>query len=99
MKVYIAQLLCPRRHCVVASVGEFQSIQDAQTLGESLRTTFDSAVTAGIFDPWCGICKSRELRVEVAPTVYDTMAAAKPAIEMLERENAETAKYIKSTRN
>lgn len=86
MKVYIAQLLCPARHCCLACAGEFEHAEDADTLGVRLQTVYDAGVRNKELNPWCGICKSRHLNVEVKPTVFRTMAEARPFIAMLQDE-------------
>jgi len=98
--VYIAQLLCPARHCVIAMAGEFDSPLGAQaTLDSLLRKEFDSAVAQHLINPKCGICDSHQLQIEVRRTRFTTMKEAKPTLEALSIANAAAARYMEESRN
>lgn len=98
MRVRIIQLLCPARHCIVA-VAYVSPGGDADTIvAEGLRATFDKSVTAGHFNPWCELCRSREFHIEDAATPFATMAEALPALKEEERKQAETRKNWRASK-
>jgi hypothetical protein len=98
VKVYIAQLLCPLRHCVMMMPGECESDELAAALAEHVRQSFDALVAAGAMRAVCGICGSRELAVEVAATVFNTLAEAMPTFAESARRQEETRRAIEETR-
>jgi hypothetical protein len=86
-RIWIAQVLCPSRHCIVAVSFDVAdtSVNDAVA---ALRTKIATSVTLGLLNPWCGLCGSRVWTIAAGPTRWTTMAEAKPHLERLERENA-----------
>ena len=80
MRVYLAQLMCANRHCIVAVPGEYENDQDAAALDQMVRDGFK----AGGFDPWCGICRSRSLHVEIGATQWASLAEAMPYMKAAE---------------
>lgn len=96
-KVHIVQLLCPERHCIMATYYESPNGKELPEIACLLREKFDAFVKAGA-NPWCGICKSRDLHIEDRATKYATIAEAKPAIDELARQQAITREYFKASR-
>ena len=97
-KVRIVQLLCPARHCVI---GFAYLTQDGTADPEMIRKAtamFGVMVGDGILNPWCGLCKSKDLHAEDEATVFITMEEAKPMLEALEREQAETRKFWEASK-
>ena len=78
MNVYIAQLLCPARHCYLAGADEFENPQQAEILRLLLQERFDKMIASEGFNPWCHLCKSRKLHIEIAKTGFQTLAEAAP---------------------
>ena len=99
MKVWIAQLLCPSRHCVLACAGEYVNAEDAEVMREMLQRSFDEAVRHGYLNPWCGLCQSRELHIEIGATRFTTLAEATPALRENEANQAATAQFLKQGNN
>ena len=98
-KVYIAQLLCPQRHCVLAAAGEFDSPEDALSLAYKLSQTFGEACIAGLLNHKCELCGATDLKVEVAPTRFRTMEEAREPMAQLERQQGATRAFLRSSRN
>lgn len=99
MKVYIAQLKCPSGHCVVAAAGEFESLDEAKVLSYRLGLDFGKLVESGQLKHECGLCHATDLHVDLAATVYATMAEAQPALERSMVEQALSALFLRAGRN
>src|SRR5215831_19908498 len=100
MKVYIAQLLCPQRHTILALAGEYESLEAATAqLSEWLEAAKQKLLESRNLDPWCGLCKSRDWHIEVGTTPFRSMEEARPALKQAERDQQATATYLKSTRS
>ena len=98
--VYIAQLLCPERHCVIALAGLATSLAEAEAdLKLKLLEGFGAACAAGLFNRECGICQSRDLHVEVGQTKFRTIKDAQGPLEENARQQAATAAFLKGGRN
>jgi hypothetical protein len=97
--VWIAQLKCPQNHCVLACNGEFETREDAQALAYRLGEAFAGACLAGALKHECVICKSADLHVQVSPTKFRTMEEAREPLAELEREQAETRRFLLGGRN
>ncbi len=85
--ICITQLLCPQRHCVVASVWDERD-SSAALAQEQLREQFQSWVKSGALNPYCGLCRSETLHYESGVTRWQTMEEALPNIREQEREQA-----------
>lgn len=98
--IRLVQCLCPARHCLmaVAYEPEDEGCTPTQAM-DALRMVFEKAVRENIFNPWCGLCGSRELKYEDAISIYKTMDEARPALEQMEREQAFTRQAFASRRN
>lgn len=97
--VYIAQLLCPQRHCVLGNAAVYESPEEADSLRDTIREAFDAAVAAKILNPWCGLCHSRDLHVEIGRTAFATMEEARPHLEAEQAAQLRTAAMLKEGRN
>ena len=99
-KVYIAQLLCPERHCILAAYDEFEDLPSAnQALGYILGTMYARALVTKVINPWCGICRSTDWHVEIAATVFETRAEAQPFMEECQRRQDATRRYLEGSKN
>lgn len=98
MKVRIVQLLCPSRHCIVATAYESEDGQPIPEMAERVRTWFDEMVAKGA-NPWCGICQSRTLIPEDNETIYGTMAEAMPFLQEASDRQAFTREYLRASRS
>ena len=99
MKVYLAQLKCPSGHCVLGAYGEFESLKEADAIKQELLAGFTRATDLHLMNPYCGLCKSRDLAVDIRETPWRTIEEARPVMEEMERRQLETARWLKQTRN
>lgn len=100
-KVFLAQLKCPNDHCVCAVALEMDDDdQNGQmALGVVLGESFQHMVDSGAMDPYCGLCKSADLRIEVQPTKYRTMAEAKGPLQEAQAQQLATREFFRRSRN
>jgi hypothetical protein len=91
-RVWIAQCLCPQRHCIMALAGESDSKEAATNIAWALREQIDEVLRTGLMNPWCGLCKAPEedWRYEVGRTPFSTMEEAAPVLRKNEAEQAAT---------
>lgn len=97
--VYIAQLLCPARHCVLASAEYCWEPSAVEDLGARLEEKFAALVARGILNPHCEICRSRDLQVETMRTRFETLEEALPALRLTEALQRQAADFWKAGRN
>ncbi len=79
-KIYLAQLLCPRRHCLIAAAAEYDSGTEAAELGVNVRAHAEEGVKAGIFKAECAICGAPydTMEIEVGLTPFKSLEEARP---------------------
>lgn len=95
--VRLVQCLCPQRHAIIAvayvpgetAAQEHVSGPDDITLTEEtaadyVRGIVEEMVHRGSMNPWCGICGSRDLFYEDAPTRFATMDEAQGPLREME---------------
>lgn len=93
MRVWIAQCLCPQRHCIVALSHECETRAQAERLADLLRAAIAETCGEGKdFNPWCSICgaKQETWHIEIGRTPYRSMAEAMPHLRRTEQENLAT---------
>lgn len=78
MPIFLSQWLCPSRHCAIALAWD-----PATNSAEAVEAQGESYFRPGGFNPWCGICQG-SLKVEHAPTRFQTMEEALPVLNQLE---------------
>lgn len=92
-RVWIAQCLCPQKHCIFAASGEAEDKNGANVnvLGP-LRAQIGSLLGAGTINPWCGLCHAvvEMWTYEVGRTRFRSMAEAKPELERAQSEQIAT---------
>jgi hypothetical protein len=88
-RVRLVQLLCPRRHCLLAVAYE----SDQGTRDKAVIEMEAQRVRLGL-NPWCGICGSRELAYEDRPTPYRTIEDALPELRETEQANLESRAHL-----
>jgi hypothetical protein len=88
-RVWIAQCLCPDRHCIIASAGEAESEAEVEAIRAGLRRMIVEGLRSGTLTGWCGLCGAKRAtwRYEVGRTRFASMAEAQPALDRLEAEN------------
>lgn len=57
--LWLAQYLCPQRHCILALAYDIEEMKPAE-----IEEKLNAAMASKVINPWCGICKSRELHIE-----------------------------------
>jgi hypothetical protein len=88
-RVWIAQCLCPQRHCICATAGVAESQSEAETvILEVLHEKLAALIRCGVFKPWCGLCGATKAawRYEVGRSVWRTMEEALPTLRENEAE-------------
>jgi hypothetical protein len=86
--VWIAQCLCPSRHCILAAADAFDDdpvgVAAALETRETLKSAIGKLLTLGWLNPWCGLCHAGKetWTYEVGRTPYATMAEAAPALAL-----------------
>jgi hypothetical protein len=91
MSVWIAQCLCPARHCIIAALKEADDLAHAEAvLLPPLRERLDTMLHSGEINPWCGLClaPSTSWNYEVERTRYDSMSEAEAPLRQCEAEQA-----------
>lgn len=74
-KVYLVQLLCPERHCVLAA-----AFEEGENTPDKVIAEMKEQMKQNNINPWCGLCGSPKLTFETAPTKYDSLQAAAPVL-------------------
>jgi len=98
-RVYIAQLLCPKRHAILGAAEEFDTAEAAEALSKQLEQFYSELVAAKVCRSSCAICQSRDFHIEIAVTGFRSMAEAKPVLLETERRNLAAQAFLKSHRN
>lgn len=80
-RVRIVQLLCPARHCIVASAYESPDGAELPEYTAKLKAVYTRVAA----EQSCGICGSAELSYEDRATIFATLAEARPVFEREER--------------
>ena len=88
MPVHLIQLLCPQRHAIVALAYEADGGAEGDKAAvRRLKLQWTGMVASGGFNPWCGVCGSREMHCEGAPTKFKTLKEAAPFLREEEGKN------------
>lgn len=101
-RVYLAQCLCPQRHCILAAASVATSPLAAQmSLAMTLRGTITKMLADGVLNPWCDLCEasSDTWTYEVGRTPYRTLAEAQPHLDASERAQRATNRMVRRGRN
>jgi len=95
-RVWITQLLCPQRHCIIALVGEADDRADAKRIELQVRETFAEMREAGAVNGWCGICGAEEStwHYETGRTRWRTLAEATPTLQEEEAKQLLTSELL-----
>jgi hypothetical protein len=96
--VRIVQLLCPARHCILATAYESADGEPIAAIAEHVREGFRLLFNAGNLNPWCGICHSRDFHIEDGATAFRSMDEALPHLNQLQAENAATREYFRAAK-
>jgi hypothetical protein len=97
-RVYIAQLKCPQKHCVLAISGEYESFDAAAILAYRLGRMMSELVGHKMLNHECGICKATDLNVTIGRTPFRSMAEAEPHLRQCEEDQRASAEWLKRSR-
>ncbi|MFL5332586.1 MAG: hypothetical protein ACJ8H8_05300 [Geminicoccaceae bacterium] len=89
-RVWIAQLMCPKRHTIVASAAVAADRRKAiPAVVEPLHEEADRLVRSGAINAWCDLCGApRETwMVDLGRTEFRTLEEAKPKLLLMQEEN------------
>ena len=92
--IWLTQWLCPKRHCSIALAWD-----DGETTAQRVAVEGEAVFAAGWLNRWCGLCRSRELRPEAAPTRFQTMEEALPSLKALKSLQEHTRQVLDGGRN
>ncbi len=93
IRVWIAQCLCPQRHCILAASGEVDGEAEAEiALTQPLRYRVASLIRERTLNPWCGICRAtlETWTFEVGRTRWETLGEAMTELKRIEAEQVAT---------
>lgn len=95
VRVWIAQCLCPQRHCIMAAAGEAATREEAEErLVEPLREETRQALEAKAINPWCAICGATEWSIDLGRSAWLTLEEAAPFLkETAQANDAANALY------
>jgi len=97
-RVWIAQCLCPQRHCIMALA--FNEATTSVVLAKAnLAAAVHNAIKDGELDPWCGLCRSPDFDIEAGRTPFRTLVEAEPHLREIERMNLASRDYLKREAN
>src|SRR4051812_32347845 len=94
--LWLAQLLCPLRHAICALAYDRTTTPPAE-IDEKLNVVAKGRV--GGIDPWCGLCGSRDLRIEHGKLFTDDWDEALKTLRRQEQENLHTREMFKRSNN
>jgi hypothetical protein len=84
-QIWLLQLLCPARHCLCATPYE-----PAEYTQDAIEATLRAMMQGRGMNPWCGICGSRDITAEHAPTPFTDWEAALVAMRAEEAKQLAT---------
>jgi len=98
MTVWIAQCLCPTRHCLLGCASEGDGPEARAQAEHALRTMVTHGLALQVINPWCALCGARvaDWRYEVRRSRFATLEAATPELAAFEAAEAVTAAVLKA---
>ena len=96
-RVWIAQCLCPQRHCILTLAGEADHEHGArERVLESLREAIAELIDKRTINPSCGICRARAdtWYYEIGRTKFAAVEAAEPILRETQALNVLTAAML-----
>lgn len=91
------QLLCPSRHCIVATAYQSDDGEPIPEILERAKAMFEDFLKQGA-NRACGLCRSPRLHWEDGETGFATMEEAAPRIAEMVVRQAITREYFKASR-
>lgn len=99
MTIYLAQLKCPKGHCVIAGVGEHETPDAAEALRPQVTEMFEDLVERGTLKSECGLCHSTDLHIDILATGFNSISEAAPFLLEAQRRQLEAARFMRDSRN
>lgn len=93
--IHLVQLLCPKRHCVLAAPFDPNQGGTFDAVVEQLK----KYVETHALNPRCGLCDSRELTYEDGTTKFETMDEALPHFLENQAKQLLTREFLRKARN
>jgi hypothetical protein len=87
--LWLAQLLCPQRHCILALAYDIEQTKPAE-----IEERFIAVTAPGMLNPWCGICGSRNLHIEHGKLRTDDWDEATALLKAVEGANLATRQLL-----
>ena len=88
-RLYLAQMLCPQRHALFALAYDGEV-----TAAAEVERQMHAVLASGALNPWCGLCASRELRIEHGKLATDDWAVALAGLRAGEAANLATRAHF-----
>lgn len=92
--VRIIQCLCPQRHCIMGVAYQPNEPMPSEEVLLGFKELIKEAIQNKMFDPWCGLCGSRDWRYEDSPSKFKTIQEAAPYLRALELEQAKVRRAV-----
>ena len=95
-RVWLAQCLCPQRHCMLASAGLATTGAEAlELVATPLRKAVNELIAGKVLNPWCGICQAAiaTWTFELGRMEFTTMEDAEAALRQSEADQLRTAEW------
>lgn len=88
-RVWLTQVLCPARHCILANAVPASSQDDVIVAEQALLMIVEHLIEEGVINPWCGLCQAKRdtWKSESGRTPFKTMEDAKPFLKAAEADN------------
>ena len=104
--IYVSQVLCPKRHCIIAFAFEAPRYRTddvelfRQASSEVTHIRLNRLIQSRTINPWCGICGAADTSwtIDFTVTAWDTLEEAAPILEESARQQHESRNLIDAQR-
>lgn len=95
MKFKLAQCLCPKRHCIMALLGDGED----EPIRTGLEQQIDKQIKKKALHPWCALCgaKHETWQVEIGTLKAKDINEALSELLHLQYEQQQTRDYLMAT--
>ncbi len=87
--VWIAQCLCPERHCIMAAATTAETEREARdAVLRPLRNAINQVLAIGAMNPWCALCGAEQPKwtFELGVTAWSNLEEANKELRRAEAE-------------